>query len=239
MKQKPSHAARGTPEGVWDTEGRDSILRVTRNTCPLPPIHVSLSRRPWRRPVPAPGVNREGPATPSGSGDSPVHSGWRGRLTVSAPLGRARGRQGVRILPQSAPPPCPARMGGAFPRILQVAFNCLGLCLKPCPERISCSQSIHTCLFRLQRRFIDCVPLGKWLLSSLSERTGQARIKGVRTCLVTPGGHGLPGGGAGRTHLAGGPAENGGGAGSRMDLPVGERRCPRTPDLGDVSLGWD
>ena len=83
------------------------------------------------------------------------------------------------------------------------------------------------------------VPLGKCLLSSLSERTGQARIKGVRTSLVTPGGHGLPGGGAGRTHLAGGPAENGGGAGSRMDLPVGERRCPRTPDLGDDSLGWD
>ena len=34
---------------------------------------------------------------------------------MRAPLGRAMGRQGVRILPQSAPPPCPARMGGRFP----------------------------------------------------------------------------------------------------------------------------
>ena len=59
----------GAPEGVWDTEGRDSILSVTLNTDPLRPTHVSLSRRPWRQPVPAPGANREGPATPSGSGD--------------------------------------------------------------------------------------------------------------------------------------------------------------------------
>lgn len=36
-----------------------------------------------------------------------------------------------------------------------------------------------------------------------------------------------------------GRLENGGGAGSQVHLPVGQQSCFRTPDLGDVSLGWD
>lgn len=165
----------GAPEGIWDTEGRDSILSVTLNTYPLRPTltHQPLLPRPLEAACAHTGCEQRGPGNPFWVWRlSPVHSRWGGRLTARAPLGRAMGRQGVRILPQSVPPPCPAPMGGAFSRILQFAFNCLGLCLKPCPERISCSQSIHTCLFRFQRRFIDCVPLGKCLLSSLSERTG-------------------------------------------------------------------
>lgn len=151
------------PMGIWDTEGLDSILSVTLNMYPLhlhlpiygvrvsllltPPWGCLCLHRVW---------TGRACALPSGSRDwaQSIPDGEAGRQW-ERPLGEAMGREVVRFF-QSAPlHPAQPIWEERF-QILQFAFNCLDFCLKHCPECISCSQSIHTCLFRFQYHFIDC-----------------------------------------------------------------------------------
>lgn len=207
-------------------------------TCILSDLHlpiygvISLSHRhPWRLLVPAPSVNREGSASPAGSRD------W----AQSIPDGEA-GRQWERPWVR----PWEERWSGFFLKVplhpAQPTWE------ERFPEYSSLPSTVWIFVWNIALNaspvlsqfthvysgfsiILLTVPLSKYLLSSLSERTRVSEDLRSKDLSCHPG--------RSRTSRRRGRPENGSGAGSQMDLHIGQQRCPRTLDLGGVSLGWD